>query len=191
MNSGNWPRALTHLNRRLPIKGNHSPVDDLEPIHSYNAETVHVHRDPVNRAALAPVMASAPGETLWAYLANAYKTRNTGVGCEIISQVIELACPATDPTYAHADIDIRWRVLPPVNATTIKANLVYAITGLGRNVAHTLADKKVLSTPVGTVFFIRYDQPKYTYAVSLVGLTCRAEEASLPSTVNRRTLTPA
>jgi hypothetical protein len=73
-------------------------------------------------------------------------------------------------------------VLPPVNASVpkvVKANYVYAITGLDRHVAHTLAETRVLSTPVGTVFFLRPNQPKYSYAVTLVGILNPPDEVRL------------
>ncbi|EIN05873.1 hypothetical protein PUNSTDRAFT_46693 [Punctularia strigosozonata HHB-11173 SS5] len=53
-----------------------------------------------------------------------------------------------------------------------RAEPFYMITGLNRNVVHTLCTQPVWSTKVGTLFVLPHPLPLPTFAVSLMNFTC-------------------
>ncbi|EIN08153.1 hypothetical protein PUNSTDRAFT_134550 [Punctularia strigosozonata HHB-11173 SS5] len=101
---------------------------------------------------------------------------NPSVCAEFLLSTLEFLCPPEKEEFAPPEGEIR-DVLPYQPASNnARAEPFYLVTGLNRNVAHTLRSQPAWSTRVGTFFVLPNPVPIPSFAVSLKNLPCRPQQ---------------
>ncbi|EIN04928.1 hypothetical protein PUNSTDRAFT_138117 [Punctularia strigosozonata HHB-11173 SS5] len=102
------------------------------------------------------------------------KFANPDVCAEYLLAMLKYLCPSAQERFGPPDEETLRDILvnqPALNNTHVEP--FYMVTGLNRNVAHTLRSQSIWSSKVGTFFVLPNPVPTPTFAVSIQALTCQ------------------
>jgi uncharacterized membrane protein YgcG len=149
-----------------------APVDDLPPIHAYNAHSRHERQDAEQAGQFAQYFLDNPETTVSVYIARPNDFLNTQIASDVILATVNAMYPTSRPECATPAGEPGRFVLTPTKAADANVPcFVFGIGNLNRDVAHSLVTLRACSTTSGTIFVLPAQPRNYRLGVTLTNLT--------------------